>query len=490
MPDNIIFNTIPTDIRTPGQYVEIDNSKALRGLPSLNRRILVVGNKLPTGMAAPLTLYRVNSGDEGATLFGRGSVLHEMLRLARAANKTSDIWALSVEDLAAGVAATKTVTVTGPAAAAGTIALYINGQKLSIGVAAGDAAAAVATAIAAVVNGYRNGPVTAAAAAGVVTLTARHKGAFTQGIGVLVNFYDDETLPAGLTLEIANGVAGTGNPDAADVVAAISDEWFYTIISPWSDSANMAIIEAELASRFGGMDMRTGHLFTGVAGTHAQLSTYGSARNSENSSFIGVKNPPQASYLWAAVHGAVVEFNGAIDPARPFQTLDLPGLLPPSPKDRFRREERNLLLHDGCSTFTVSQDGIVQIERVVTTYQTNAWGIEDVSYLDVETVWTADYMRYAFRTAVATNFPRHKLADDGTDFDPAQPIATPSMIAGVLIATAKSLEKAGLLENFEDFKKNLIVQRSMVDRNRVNAVIPPDLVNQFRVFAGSIQFIL
>ena len=53
MPDNIIFNTIPTDIRTPGQYVEIDNSKALRGLPSLNRRILVVGNKLPTGTAAP-----------------------------------------------------------------------------------------------------------------------------------------------------------------------------------------------------------------------------------------------------------------------------------------------------------------------------------------------------------------------------------------------------------------------------------------------------
>ena len=190
-----------------------------------------------------------------------------MLRLARAANKTSDIWALGVEDLAAGVAATKTVTVTGPAAAAGTIALYINGQKLSVGVAAGDTATAVATAIAAVVNGYQNGPVTAAAAAGVVTLTARHKGAFTQGIGVLVNFYDDEALPAGLALEIANGVTGTGNPDAADVVAAISDEWFYTIISPWSDSANMAIIEAELDSRFGGMDMRTGHVFTGMAGT-------------------------------------------------------------------------------------------------------------------------------------------------------------------------------------------------------------------------------
>ena len=31
MPDNIIFNTIPTDIRTPGQYVEIDNARRCAG---------------------------------------------------------------------------------------------------------------------------------------------------------------------------------------------------------------------------------------------------------------------------------------------------------------------------------------------------------------------------------------------------------------------------------------------------------------------------
>ena len=81
MPDNIIFNTIPTDIRTPGQYVEIDNSKALRAAVAQPPHP-GGGQQPPTGTAAPLTLYRVNSGDEGATLFGRGSVLHEMLRLA------------------------------------------------------------------------------------------------------------------------------------------------------------------------------------------------------------------------------------------------------------------------------------------------------------------------------------------------------------------------------------------------------------------------
>ena len=247
-----------------------------------------------------MTLCRVNSGDEGATLFGRGSVLHEMLRLARAANKTSDIWALGVETSRPASPPPRPLPSPGRRRRRHDRPLHQRSEAVDRW-AAGDAASAVATAIAAVVNGYQNGPVTAAAAAGVVTLTARHKGAFTQGIGVLVNFYDDESLPAGLTLEIASGVTGTGNPDAADVVAAISDEWFYTIISPWSDSANMAIIEAELDSRFGGMDMRTGHVFTGMAGTHAQLTTYGSARNNEHSSFIGVKNPPQAPYLWAAV---------------------------------------------------------------------------------------------------------------------------------------------------------------------------------------------
>jgi phage tail sheath gpL-like len=74
----------------------------------------------------------------------------------------------------------------------------------------------------------------------------------------------------------------------------------------------------------------------------------------------------------AAVLAAVCEFSGAIDPARPFQTLALPGVLPPAQADRFTRQERDLLLRDGISTFTVDQGGNVLIERVVTTYQTNA----------------------------------------------------------------------------------------------------------------------
>lgn len=489
MPDNIAFNTIPIDVRTPGQYIEIDNSKAIRGLPAMNRRMLFIGNKLAAGAAVAATLHRINSPAEAAALFGRGSVLHEMLVIARNANKESDIWAMGLADDAGGTAHTKTVTVTGPATEAGSLALYMNAHKLTVGVTLNDTATVMATAIAAAINAWADGPMTAAAALGVVTLTARHKGAFTSDIDVRMNYYPDEKTPGGVAVVIADVTPGAGNPDVAAALAAISLEAYYTLAVPYNDASNIVKLETELSSRWGGMDMRTGHLFTGLKGTHAALTTYGSARNSPHSSVIGLKSAPSPSYHYAAVLAAVCEASGAIDPARPFQTLALPGILPPTEADRYTRPERDLLLRDGISTFTVDQ-GNVLIERVVTTYQTNAYGIDDISYLDLETKWTVDYMRFAFRARIALRFPRHKLADNGTSFAPGQAVATPNIIRGELLDVARQLELVGILEGFSQFKDELIVVRSLVDTGRVNCILPANVVNQFRVFAASVQFIL
>ncbi len=491
MPDNITFNTIPIDIRTGGQFVEIDNSKALGGaLIAQARRMLYVGNKLATGTAAANTLQRINNPAEAAAFFGRGSVLHEMLRGARQVNKETDMWAIALDDLVAGVQASQTLTLTGPATGAGTLALRINGELVSVGVSSGDTATIVAAAIAAAVTAFTNGPVTAASALGVVTFTARHKGVFGNDIDIRVNYQLDEVLPAGLTVAIAVGVTGTGNPDVGTALAAISSESYYSIVVPYNDITNIDKLKVELASRFGGMDMRTGHLFAGKAGTHGALTSFGAARNNVHETMMGVKRPPQGAYNWAARMAAVVEFNGAIDPARPFKTLEVPGLLAPDDADRFTRPERELLLRDGISTFEVAQDGTVLIEQIITTYQTNPQGIDDVSYLMLNTKWTADFMRFSFRVDQALAFPRHKLADDGTNFDEGQAIATPRLVKSVLIATARKLEKVGILENFAVFKEKVLVVRSLVDRNRINAIIPADCVNQYNVFAGSVQFIL
>lgn len=490
MPDNITFNTIPIDVRTPGQYLEIDNTKAVKGLPSMSRRMLFIGNKLAAGSAPQNSLRRINSAAEAVLHFGRGSVLHEMLTAARAANLTADIWAMAIDDLAGGVQATKTITVTGPATGSGTLALYMNGFRFGVGVTTGDSVTVVAAAIAAAINARLDSPMTAAAAVGVVTCTARHKGVFTQDIDIRTNYYPDDVLPTGLAVVVANAIAGSGNPDIATALAAISLEAYYTIVTPWNDSTNIVKLETELNTRWGGMDMRTGHVFTGLTGNFAAQTGYGAARNSPHITVVGVKSAPTPAYIYAAVLAAVCEFSGAIDPARPFQTLPLPGVLPPALADRFTRQERDLLLRDGISTYTVDQGGNVLVERVITTYQTNAFAIDDVSYLDLETKWTVDYMRFAFRARIALRFPRHKLADDGTSFAPGQAIVTPNIIRGELLDVARTLEQAGILEGFSQFKSELVVVRSVSDTGRVNCILPPNVVNQFRVFAASVQFIL
>ncbi|KIO49597.1 phage tail sheath subtilisin-like domain-containing protein [Nitrosospira sp. NpAV] len=488
MPENVSFAEIPVDIRTPGQYIEIDNSKAVQGLPQQERKILILGQRLTAGTVAQQIPTRMLNADQAAGYFGRGSQLHGMIAAAKIANPYSDMWAVALDDLLAGVVATGTITVTGSPTEAGTIKLYIGGVRLQAGVAAGDTVTVVAASIAAAINAAADLPVTATPSVGVVTITARHKGECGNAIDIRLNYYMGEATPKGVSLAIVAMASGSGNPNVSNALSAIGNDQYYTIVTPWTDSANMVALENELGTRWGPMSQKTGHAFAGLSGTHGTLTTYGAARNSLHSTIVGSGKSPTAPWIWAAVLASVCEFNGAIDPARPFQTLLLSGLLPPSEKERFTREERNLLLKDGISTFLVDAGGRVLIERVVTTYQTNAFGIEDISYLDLETKWTVDYIRYAVRARIALRFPRYKLADDGTNFAPGQAIVTPRVIRAELLGLFRELEQVGLVEDFDQFKADLLVVRSDSDPNRVNAVIPPDIVNQFRVFAAAVQF--
>ena len=257
---------------------------------------------------------------------------------------------------------------------------------------------------------------------------------------------------------------------------------------PWADAANLTAIETELETRWGPMVMTEGMAYVGARGTHSALGTLGDTRNSQYVSIIGAEGSPTPPHEWAAAIAGTAAFYGNIDPARPFQTLAVRNLLPPAIEVRHTREERDLLLHDGISTFTVDAGGVVRIERLITTYKTNAGGIDDPSYLDVNTLLTLAYLRYSLRARIQLKFPRHKLANDGTQFGAGQAIVTPKIIRAEIIALFRQWEEVGLVENIDQFKADLIVERDVTDPNRVNALVPPDIVNQLRVFAGQVQF--
>jgi len=491
---SISFDQIPINLRVPGAYIEIDNSNALRGLPGMPTKILVIAQRLATGTLAAGVPARVLSESEAEAYCGRGSMGHLMFRALKANNDWTESWVIPLDDDGAAAAAAGSIKF-GGTVSAGTLNLYIAGQRVRVGVAATDDLDAVATKTIAAITAATDLPVTAAVDGGDATkvnITARNKGEAGNGIDIRVNFYPDEKLPLGLTTTIVAMSAGTGNPDIAAAITAMGDEWYTDIAMPYTDSANLAALEAELDSRYGPMEQKPANAYAAASGSHATLTTLGNSRNNPHLSIMGAKNSPSAPWAWAAALCGVCAYHGQIDPARPFQTLPLKGILPPAVEDRFTDSERNLLLYDGVATFRVDDGGRVLIERVITTYETNASGIDDNSYLDLNTLKTLNYLRYSMRARILQKFPRHKLANNGTQYGAGQAIVIPKVINAELVALAMDWEEAGLVEGIEEFKKNLIVERSTAQggENTVNALVPPDLINQFRVFAGKIQYLL
>lgn len=487
----ISFNQIPIDIRTPGAYLEIDNSNALQGLPGIPSRIMVIGGRLSTGTVAEAVPTRVLNEDEAELFFGRGSILHQMFRTLKINNNYTETWAIALDDAGAGAAATGTITFGGSVSAAGTLNLMIGGQIVRAGVAASDTPANVATSVAAAINAKTDLEVTAAvdgSTAEQVNLTARHKGETGNYIDLRVNHYPGQYLPAGLTVAFGAMTSGSGNPDLADAIAVVGDTWYTDWVQPYTDAANMVLLEAALSTDFGPLVMKDASAYTASSGSHSALTTLGNSRNSPHSSIMGSYKSPSTPWAWAAALGGIAAYYTKIDPARPLQTLVLKSIIGPKREDQFLQNERNLLLKDGIATSYVDDGGLVRIERLITTYETNASGIDDPSYLDVNTLKTLAYLRFSVRARILQKFPRHKLADDGTRFGAGQAVVTPKIIRAELIALFRQWETAGLAENIDQFKADLIVSRNGSDVNRVDALIPPDIINQFRVFAGNVQF--
>ena len=482
----IAFNQIPVNIRTPGQYLEFDNSKAINGLVSTPHKMLVIGQRVAAGQVLANVPTRIYSGDQARVNFGNGSMLAAMCFAARNANPNTEIWAVALDDVGAGVAATGTITLTGAPTANGTLYVYLGGVRIPVSVTVGQSLTVIAGNVVAAINNVISLQATATNSAGVITVTYRHKGECGNFFDIRLNYGFNETTPIGLTVAIAAMSGGTSNPDVATAIAAVAGSWFQTWVNPYTDSANLGKLETELSARFGPLVQMEGHIFSAASGSLATLTTLGGARNSPHLTILGTGKCPTQPFIMAAIAAAVDAAEP--DPARPRQTLALPGALAPLMQEAFSRADRDALLQSGISTFNADDAGNVTVDRLITTYKTNALGFTDTSYLNVETMRTLGYLRYSLRARIGQKFPRHKLANDGTQFAPGQAVVTPILIRMEILHLFREWELAGLAEDFEQFNRDLIVERNSSDQDRIDAVIPPNTVNQFRVFAGAVQF--
>lgn len=495
----VSFNNMPADLRTSLFFAEFN-----AGIPpySGTSAQVIIGHKLTAG-TAPVGLLTPLGGTDPNTLFGPGSILADMAQFARWHDPVGEIYVLPVAEQGGATARVDTVTFTA-ATAAGTLVRYLNGEVISIPVAAGDTGAQIATRFAAAIYaGYvrfskrMQWTVTATVAGAVVTLTARHSGTVGNQFRLDAGLAGDEIDPPGVTATVANTTPGAGDVDLAAALALLNARDADWITSAFAATATqLDVVKTFLSNSGGGRWAPTvqkgGHYTTAMSGSLATLTTFGATRNDAHVSVVGLSNYPHPIWCVNAAINAVIarsknlaaSITEAIEISRPLRTLALEGIRPPKTDvDRWNDADRNTLYRNGIAGLTVDRDGTVRIERVVTTYQTAPSGVADATFLDVETLAQSQYVGRYLRQRIELTYPRHSLRDDNPRG--LQGVVTPDSALNVARHAYFELCDGGVCEKPELVAAAMKCERS-ADPNRLNFFMPADVANQLRVFAANI----
>jgi phage tail sheath gpL-like len=487
----INFTYYPDSNRVPGVYVEMDPSQANTGIAL--QRSLIVGQMLSTGNAVPEQPLEIQSMAQVQIAFGRGSMLEQMVQNYLYGDDFGDLWVLPVSDLAAGQAATGEIDIAGPCTIPGTLNVYVGGVRVQVGCNLNDDGSIIATNLAAAINANVDLPASANSTAGSssVTITAKHKGETGNDIDLRINYLGPlggEYSPAGVDVTITEMTGGTGNPDISNALANLSDQTYDFIVSPYTDTANLDAMEAFLADyqgRWSWEQMLYGGCFSAYRGTLGELTAFGTARNDQHMSVMGFDDSPDPAWVWASQIGGYCAASLRVDPGLPLQYMTTRLKAPPVPS-RLDIGERNTLLYDGMSTFRVNDAGAVVIERMCTTYQQNAAGAADNSYLDVETMYGLMFVARDLTNYLLTRYARKKLVSDDTPVLPGSNCVTSKMIQASVVAEYKVLEANGYVQNSATFARNIIAEDA--GNGLVKILAPVDLVNQLRQIAILLQF--
>ena len=482
----ITFSEVPSALRLPGGYIEIDGSQA--GLNSDLPMVLLVGQKLPTGTAAAGEVVLISSPQDAKNKAGEGSMLAQMAARYRKVDSTFDIYMLPYADNPAGVAATGAIIVTSPATANGTLALYIAQRAVTVGISIGQTAAQIASAIAlAITEAGLDIPLTAVGTDGAVALTARHKGTCGNAIDLRLNFYDEST-PAGLGITLTAMSGGTGDPAPGDLASMIGQRWFRYVALGINDAATLAAWHTESQRRYGVPVQAGFRAFTAFRGDYAAAASFGETKNYEHFAdlWLGI-NPPTTweSAATCAAAAATKLFNY---PVTSLEGTPLPEMKADVGYNDFTQS--NSLLFKGMSVMEVGKDGSCYIKRLISMYQFRSDGGSDDAYLDINAAEVMERIRYVQRSSAIKKFRGTAAAETDEGYRPGLPITTEDGVRVFLLSLYKNVLMAeyGWAQAYSYYKSTLIVEQDPDNPSRFNFRDDPVVLSPFYIIAGRSRF--
>lgn len=414
---------------------------ATQAVENTAQRVLFVGQKVAAGTAPSGGLVEniLTNGEDA--LFGANSMLAGMIRSAREQNPVTRFDAIPLDAAGGGVAATCTVTFTGTATASGSISITVgsaNDYVFSVGVTSTNTATQVGDTFAGLVNGNTDIPVTAANAAGVVTLTADNAGTLGNFIGISFS-----GAVAGITTAITAMSGGATDPTLTGVFDVVGDNRYQGVV--WPYFANTAELRSFLEGRFN-VDNKVldGVGFTSSVDTFANHLVRLQALNSqvlvdfvdEGISETAYQAPaqfemPQIKASQAAAiralrltdganigqfvlasNGPNDAFGGPALASKPYFNTPFPDLPLTGTGRGFTEQEIEQLFTAGGSVIgnNVTGNGVIAGE-MVTTYKNDAQGTADLSFKFLNYVDTASNAREYFYNNLRSRFAQSRLTE-------------------------------------------------------------------------------
>ena len=594
---SIQFNQIPGNIRVPFTYFEVNPGQAPY---QTNAQLLLIGQKTPSGTALaaqPIIVF----GNEDS-LFGSGSMLASMYKMARFLAPFQEIWALPLNDGVGTTAAVGRVTLNKwPYTTNDSMTLYIGDIRVSVPVSVVSTPLTIASQLVSsvaallgtggqIVTGCSGIQVTAATVAGTAPTVTFAVPAITTGVTTTLQFsiagipygvsvlaadtttgvatkmaaginlatsqygFTATSLAANLTITTGFGTAGTflinitntttlttatyatllggadayvtltanntgylgnsirietaltygdsawananttivqptggaGQPVLNTALSNLGSMPFDFIVNPYNDVYTLGEVDTFLQQRWGPYQQLYGLQLACFDGTAAQALAQTATINSPYTYVISRYLGPAPTYLWAAALGAraAQHLQDAPELSRPMQTLALTGMHGPKlAANAWSITQRQSFYFGGVTGYTLAKDGTVRLDRVVSTYLTNAYGQVDMTWLDINTLAQNMYALRFINQALTSTYPRSALADSNPGS--LQGVVTPKDVFNLVAHSYSELCNIGVMQNADLFAQQLIVERNSQDPNRVDAYLPFDVMNQLRIFAGN-----
>ena len=186
----------------------------------LQRKILIIGTYDPLKLDVVDDVPKlVLSPEDVGSQFGFGFMVHRLAQQSFKGSRGVPTYIIPQAEAGGAVAADGKVAFTAVGLKAGTIHLYLSGDrssKIAVNVVDAETATAVAAKVIAAVNAIKELPATALVD-GIndfeMNLTSKTKGPWGNGISIEFNLQEGEELPVGLSVVITDMASGAGVPN-------------------------------------------------------------------------------------------------------------------------------------------------------------------------------------------------------------------------------------------------------------------------------------